>query len=114
MLTNMSATAAISEQIKSSIHNTVSPVFIDLGITFAADDIWNDLVKYSPAGIMATFYIKGLDNVQRKPFNEKVASLKANNPDIVEFKVKFKRPEKEVRFYLETKRKENNNEENQS
>jgi hypothetical protein len=36
----------------------------------------------------------------RKDFNTHAQSLKLANPNIAEFKVKFKRPEKEVRFYL--------------
>lgn len=108
----MSVTVSISEQIKKKIHDTVQPVFSDLGISIAQEDIWNDLASYSSDGISATFYVKGLDNVQRKPFNEKVANLKAINNEIIEFKVKFKRPEKEVRFYLKTNRKESQNEEN--
>jgi len=108
----MSITASISEQIKKKIHDTVLPVFTDLGINVTQEDIWNDLASYSPDGVSATFYVKGLDNVERKLFNEKATHLKMVNKEVIEFKVKFKRPEKEVRFYLETNRKENTNEEN--
>jgi hypothetical protein len=107
----MSSTASISEQIKKKIHDTVLPVFADLGISIAQEDIWNDLASYASNQVVATFYIKGLDNVERKPFNEKVANQKLVNKEIVELKVKFKRPEKEVRFYLKTSKIENTNQE---
>ena len=91
----------MGEHIKNSILAATSTVWSALNIeSVTADSIWNDLARYGLGGIEATFYIKGLDNVVRKDFNTQAAALKASNPLIEEFKVKYKRPDKEVRFYI--------------
>lgn len=90
----------MSEHIKTRIASLTQPVWSNLGIEYNVEDIWNDLAKMNGKNLEATFYIKGLDNVVRKDFNVYAQNLKQANPNIVEFKVKFKRPEKEVRFYL--------------
>jgi len=90
----------MGEYIKNRIASITQPVWSNLGIGLNADDIWNDLARMNGENLEATFYIKGLDNVVRKDFNVHAQSLKQVNPNITEFKVKFKRPEKEVRFYL--------------
>jgi len=92
------------DYVKHAIVNVTGDVWKNLGITFNEDDIWNDLARTTGSGIEATFYIKGLDNVIRKDFNAQVALLRASNPQIQEFKVKFKRPDKEVRFYIKYNR----------
>ena len=91
----------MGEFIKNKIYCNVQSVFASLGVTFSADDIWNDLAQIGSGYLKATFYIKGLENVIRKNFNAAAHDLKSSNNNIKEFKVKFKRPEKEVRFYLE-------------
>jgi hypothetical protein len=88
------------EHIKSTIASVTQPVWTALGIECNAENVWNDLACSSGHGIEATFYIAGLDNVVRKDFNVHALALKQANPNITEFKVKFKRPEKEVRFYI--------------
>ena len=93
--------AQMGEHIKSKIHSNTQPVFDKLGIAFSVDQVWNDLARINGNELKATFYIKGLDNVIRKDFNAAVAQVIALNSSIKVFKVKFKRPEKEVRFYLE-------------
>ena len=90
----------MSEYIKTKIASLTHPVWTNLGIEYNTEDIWNDLARMNGENLEATFYIKGLDNVVRKDFNTHAQSLKQANPGITEFKVKFKRPEKEVRFYL--------------
>lgn len=98
----------MGEHIKSRIFDLTKPVFTKLGIQFTADDIWNDLARINGSELKATFYIKGLDNVVRKDFNAAVAEfLNFDTNHIKEFKVKFKRPEKEVRFYIETNKTTN-------
>lgn len=98
----------MGEYIKSRIFDLTEPVFTKLGIQFTADDIWNDLARINGSELKATFYIKGLDNVVRKDFNAAVAELLSVDSKLIkEFKVKFKRPEKEVRFYIETNKTNN-------
>lgn len=90
----------MSEHIKSKIASLTDTVWNSLGIKYNTEDIWNDLARINGENLEATFYIKGLDNVVRKEFNVHALALKQANPGITEFKVKFKRPDKEVRFYL--------------
>jgi len=90
----------MSEYIKSRISSITADVWNKMNINYQTEDIWNDLARINGDCLEATFYIKGLDNVVRKDFNEHAQLLKQNNPNVAEFKVKFKRPEKEVRFYL--------------
>lgn len=90
----------MGEYIKNRIASLTQPVWSNLGIELNTEDIWNDLARMNGENLEATFYIKGLDNVVRKDFNVHAQSLKQANPNIAEFKVKFKRPEKEVRFYI--------------
>ena len=90
----------MGEYIKSTIASVTQPVWIALGVACNADNVWNDPARKDGENLEATFYIKGLDNVVRKDFNVLAQNLKQANPGITEFKVKFKRPEKEVRFYI--------------
>lgn len=91
----------MGEHIKNTIATVTKPVFDKLGIQFTAEQVWNDLARINGGKLKATFYVTGLDNVVRKEFNAVATELKQNDTTIKEFKVKFKRPEKEVRFYLE-------------
>jgi hypothetical protein len=90
----------MGEYIKNRIASLTQSVWSNLGIAFNEDDIWNDLARMNGRNLEATFYIKGLDNVVRKDFNVQAQLLKESDSNIKEFKVKFKRPEKEVRFYI--------------
>lgn len=90
----------MGEYIKNRIAFLTQSVWGNLGITLNEEDIWNDLARMNGRNLEATFYIKGLDNVVRKDFNAQAQMLKELDPHIKEFKVKFKRPEKEVRFYI--------------
>ena len=89
----------IGDLIRQQIAQITEPVFSSLGFSINSQDIHNDLARFGN-GLESTFYISNVENVQRKPFNEQAALLKASNNKIVEFKVKYKRPEKNVRFYL--------------
>jgi len=91
----------MGEYVKATIASTTKSVFEKLGIQFTTDDVWNDLCRTGHGKLVSTFYITGLDNVVRKDFNAAATELKQSDSSIKEFKVKFKRPEKEVRFYLE-------------
>jgi hypothetical protein len=90
----------MGEHIKSKILSSTASLWHAMGIEVTEDKIWNDLARCGNGGVEATFYITGLDNVVRKDFNVHVEALKLSNPCIQEFKVKFKRPEKEVRFFI--------------
>ena len=99
--------AQMGEYIKESIHNYASDVLQTLGHEVQINDIWNDLAEIRPGYLKASFYVKGLDNVNRKDFNVLAAALKQKCPEVKEFKVKFKRPDKEVRFFLEVSKQDN-------
>jgi len=103
----MSLAQEIGNNIRAKIVSSVGSVFTNLGLEVSEDRIVNDCARYNNNGLEASFYIQGLDNVVRKDFNAQVVIVKASNPLIEEFKVKFKRPEKEVRFFLKV-RNENN------
>jgi hypothetical protein len=90
----------MGEHIKNRIASLTRSVWDNLGIALNEEDIWNDLARMNGRDLEATFYIKGLDNVVRKDFNVQAQILKQSDSHIKEFKVKFKRPEKEVRFYI--------------
>jgi hypothetical protein len=98
----MSITQAIGDSIREKIISFTGSLFSQLGITLEKDKLWHDLAQLNPDNFKATFYVSGLDNVKRKEFNVLAEELKKNNPKIQIFKVKFKRPDREVRFYLET------------
>ena len=91
----------MGDHAREKIFNAVKPVFDKIGITIDKENIWNDLLQVTGNMIKSTFYIKNVDNVIRKDFNLYVEELKQTNKSIVELKVKFKRPEKEVRFFIE-------------
>lgn len=99
----MSIAQTIGDSIRQKIINLTESLFSKLGITLNPDLIWHDLAQLNPDNFKATFYISGLDNVKRKEFNLLSEELIKNNPKIQIFKVKFKRPDREVRFYLEAK-----------
>lgn len=99
----MSITLQIGNCIRERITEIVQPIFTNLGITFNSDDIVNDFARFNVQGLEATFYIKGIENVIRKDFNTQVVLIKNSNPFLEELKVKFKRPDKEVRFYIKVK-----------
>ena len=103
----MSLAQEIGNNIRAKIISSVGSVFTSLGVEVNEDKIVNDCARYNPNGLEASFYIQGLDNVVRKDFNAQVAVVKASNPLIEEFKVKFKRPEKEVRFFLKVRNESN-------
>ena len=96
----MSLAQAIGDQIRDRILENTLPVFTTLNLTVEKENIWHDFAQVSPEGLKAVFYIKGLDNVKRKDFNTAVEQEKLVNHHIETFKVKYKRPEKEVRFEL--------------
>jgi len=97
----MSIAQFIGDQVRQRIIENTQPIFTQLNIQLEADNIWHDFAQISPDGFKAIFYIKGVDNVTRKEFNKAVEQEKQTNLGIKTFKVKYKRPDKEVRFELE-------------
>jgi hypothetical protein len=91
----------MGDHAREKIFDTIKPVFDKIGVAINKENIWNDLLQVTGNNIKSTFYIKNVDNVIRKDFNLHVEDLKQTNKNIVELKVKFKRPEKEVRFFIE-------------
>lgn len=97
----MSVAAAMSDYFKNTIYQYSHEIFAQLGHLIDKENIWHDLAQTTPAFVKSTFYVKGLDNVKRKELNALVLEYKKQHPKLVELKVKSKRPEKEVRFYIE-------------
>ena len=95
----MSSTA-IQEATSTVIFRNVVEAFGLIGFSIKEEDIAIDFARFNSQGLESTFSVSTIENVQRKPFNEAVVSLKTNKPGVEEFKVKYKRPEKNVRFYL--------------
>lgn len=95
----MSATA-IRGAITAQIFNYVAEVFRGIGYIVKEEDIVVDFARFNSEGLESTFSLTSIENVLRKPFNQAVETYKSHNPSIAEFKVKFKRPDKNVRFYL--------------
>ena len=89
----------IGDLIRQQIVQITDPVFKGLGFEITPGEVNNDIARFGN-GLEATFYVSSVENVQRKPFAELAQQLKDSNKKIVEFKVKYKRPEKNVRFYL--------------
>lgn len=96
----MSVVAAIGESIRQRIIQHTGNIFQQLGVTLTPDIIINEFAQITGNSFKSTFYVLGLDNVKRKQLQELV--LKENNPFLL-FKVKSKRPQKEVRFHIELK-----------
>lgn len=97
----------MGEYIQDQIYQNITNIFQKLGLTISKEDIWHDLAQVTGSKLTSTFYVKGVDNVKRKAFNELVALEKNQNPILQEFKVKYKRPEKEVRFYIHLEHPQN-------
>ena len=92
---------SVGDMIKDRIGFYSDQVFNKLGITQDRETICHELAQVDSNGLKATFYFKGLDNVKRKEFNNSVNEVASENSNLKIFKVKSKRPEKEVRFYIE-------------
>lgn len=97
----MSIVKQMGEHIREQICKYTADVFATLGTYINHDNIWHDFAEVRPGFFKSTFYISGLDNVKRKDFNLLANKIKESFAELKEFKVKFKRPEKEVRFYIE-------------
>lgn len=96
----MSFSQQLGDYFRDNIYNITHSIFSKLGFELDKNKIYNDLAQSLPDCIKCTFYVTDIDNVKRKEFNELVTKLKEENQHVIEFKVKFKRPEKPVRFYL--------------
>lgn len=97
----MSEVAAVGDTIQKKIYFFSSDMFVRLGRFIFLEDIWHDFAQLTPQGLKATFYVKGVDNVVRKDFNREALLQQMTHPQIKTLKVKYKRPDKEVRFYIE-------------
>jgi len=93
-------THSIMDAVKTHMINIITPVFHALGYNVQMDDIVNELCAFKDSNLEATFSANTVENVDRKSFAQAVDALKAVDAGIVEFKVKSKRPNKNVRFYL--------------
>lgn len=95
----MSSTT-ISQSTSFQIFHNIAQIFNIINLAIKEEDIVIDFAHFNSQGLESTFSLSSIENVQRKPFNEAVMSFKSKNPQIEEFKVKYKRPGKNVRFYL--------------
>jgi len=101
---NMSSTA-ICTALHDTICQAIAESFAGIGIQVTNDMITCDLARFNTAhdgsvSCETTFSLHGVENVQRKPFQESVIKSQQCNAKLQTLKVKFKRPEKNVRFYL--------------
>lgn len=97
----MSIALMMGDHIRQTVLKYSAELFQTLGHSVVLDDIWHDHAEIRPGFMKSTFYIHNVDNVKRKEFNALVAALQQQYPEIATFKVKFKRPDRPVRFYIE-------------
>lgn len=97
----MSLAMQMSEYIKDQIYNYTHTVFESLGHNLDKEKIWHDFAEVRPGFFKSTFYVSGLDNVKRKDFSALSEAVKQAHDELKQLKVKSKRPNKEVRFYIE-------------
>ena len=100
----MSSTA-ICTALHDVICSAISESFAAIGIQVTNDMITCDLARFNTDSdgsvtCETTFSLHGVENVERKPFHEAVMKSQLHNAKLQTLKVKFKRPEKNVRFYL--------------
>lgn len=89
----------IAHAIRSKIIGIVAPAFDNIELT--TEDILIDISKFNGDNVEATFSLQPIENVKRKDFQAKVEALQKQNPSIKTLKVKSKRPNHNVRFYLD-------------
>ncbi|NBP02855.1 MAG: hypothetical protein EBU90_22610 [Proteobacteria bacterium] len=97
----MSVVQHMGDHIRERIYSYAHALFETLGFKLDKQNIWHDFAEVRPQFFKSTFYVTDIDNVKRSDFNALSTSLKQNYPELKEFKVKFKRPDKPVRFYIE-------------
>lgn len=100
----------IGEAIVTQLHRHTADFFNAIGHSVKVEEYAVDFARYNTSGLESTFYVNSIENVVRKDFNEIASGLIRNNPRIKEFKVKYKRPEKNVRFYIKVESVNNTNE----
>lgn len=94
------STTSICNAMHNQLFEVIQSTFSSIGVSFTVDDIHCDLARFTNSGFESTFSLSNLENVDRKQFNEAVQTAVANDSKIQILKVKFKRPEKNVRFYI--------------
>lgn len=93
------STQSIGEAIRFTIQQNAEPIF---NIPLDIDLFTVDIAKSTTHGIEATFSHHCLVNVGRKWLAEKVEQVKKEKRYLKVFKVKSKRPNQNVRFYMVT------------
>lgn len=100
----MSSTA-ICTALHDTICQAIAASFAGIGIQVTNDMITCDLARFNTlsdgtVSCETTFSLHHVENVERKPFQESVIQCQKSDAKLQILKVKFKRPEKNVRFYL--------------
>lgn len=88
----------IADAVRNKLLGIVAPAF-DAQLT--VDDISIDIARYNGENIQATFSLQPIENVKRKDFQAKVEQIQTQNTGIKTLKVKSKRPNQNVKFYLD-------------
>ena len=96
------STQSISEAIRFTIHQYAETIF---NIPIDTEFMTVDFAKVSQEGIEATFSHHSIVNVGRKWLTQRVEDVKKIKPYLKVFKVKSKRPNQNVRFYILTNNK---------
>ena len=96
----MSLAQSFGAVIRDRIISLTGNIFKEFSVDLIPDIIINEHAQLNGECLKSTFYVIGLENVNRKKLAELV--INQNNPNMI-FRVKSKRPNKEVRFYLEVK-----------
>jgi len=95
----MSATT-ICNAMHDQLWQVIAPVFAHVGVSLTADQIACDLASFTAHGFESTFAVSHVENVDRKQFHAAAHVHMQHDDKMQIFKVKSKRPDKNVRFYI--------------
>jgi len=95
----MNATT-ICNDMHHQLFAVIQSTFADIGVQCTAEHIHCDLARFSAGAFESTFSLSHVENVNRKQFHAAAQVAMAADCKIQILKVKFKRPDKNVRFYI--------------
>lgn len=95
----MSATT-ICNAMHHQLFEVIAPTFAHVGVSLTADHIHCDLARFTNSGFESTFSLSNVENVDRKQFHAAAQMHMQHDDKMQIFKVKSKRPDKNVRFYI--------------
>ena len=95
----MNATT-ICNAMHHQLFAVIQSTFAGIGVHCTAEHIHCDLARFSAGAFESTFSLSHVENVNRKQFHAAAQVAMAADCKIQILKVKFKRPDKNVRFYI--------------